>query len=92
MVLDRASGRVTHRTFRDLSELLRPGDALVLNKTRVMPARFSARRRTGGRLSGLFLGEAAPGRLSVLVNRPVAVVVWLGRTRALRRPSSSRDA
>jgi len=67
MVLDRASGRVTHRTFRDLSELLRPGDGLVLNKTRVMPARFSARRRTGGRLSGLFLGEPAPGRWSVLL-------------------------
>jgi S-adenosylmethionine:tRNA ribosyltransferase-isomerase len=40
LVLDRASGRIEHRTFADVPEYLRPGDVLVLNDTRVMPARL----------------------------------------------------
>lgn len=58
MVLDRASGAITHRQFHQIVEVLRPGDALVLNETRVLPARLRGRRRrTGGRWEGLFLGE-----------------------------------
>ena len=40
LVLERASGRTEHRTFADLPEYLRPGDVLVINDTRVMPARL----------------------------------------------------
>jgi S-adenosylmethionine:tRNA ribosyltransferase-isomerase len=40
MVVDRASGTITHRMFRDLPEFLRPGDLLVLNNSRVIPARL----------------------------------------------------
>ncbi|MBP3542828.1 MAG: tRNA preQ1(34) S-adenosylmethionine ribosyltransferase-isomerase QueA [Lachnospiraceae bacterium] len=40
MVLDKSTGEVTHRTFRDVVEYLRPGDCLVLNNTRVIPARL----------------------------------------------------
>ena len=40
LVLDRASGRIEHRTFADLPEYLQPGDVLILNDTRVMPARL----------------------------------------------------
>ncbi len=40
LVLDRASGRIEHRTFADLPEYLQPGDVLVINDTRVMPARL----------------------------------------------------
>jgi len=40
LALDRASGRIEHRTFADVPEYLRPGDVLVLNDTRVMPARL----------------------------------------------------
>jgi S-adenosylmethionine:tRNA ribosyltransferase-isomerase len=40
LVLDRTSGRIEHRTFADVPEYLRPGDVLVLNDTRVMPARL----------------------------------------------------
>src|SRR5262245_36912139 len=59
MVLNRARGAIEHRRFRDLPALLRPGDLLVLNDTRVLPARlFGRRERTGGAWEGLFLGEA----------------------------------
>lgn len=57
MVLDRTSGTITHRIFRDIHEYLRPGDCLVRNNTRVIPARFFCRRRTGGKVEALFLRE-----------------------------------
>jgi S-adenosylmethionine:tRNA ribosyltransferase-isomerase len=50
MRLDGASGAVSHHVFRDLPELLSPGDLLVFNDTRVMPARLELWRRTGGRV------------------------------------------
>ncbi len=62
MVLRRDSGRIEHHIFSDLKDLLQPGDVLVLNDTRVIPARFFARRATGGRVEGLFLHEETPGR------------------------------
>jgi len=67
MVVDRAAGSIEHAHFRDLPALLRPGDCLVLNQTRVIPARFHARRATGGKLSGLFLDETRRGRWRVLL-------------------------
>ena len=45
-----------HRTVRDLPALLAPGDLLVLNDTRVLPARIEAHRATGGKVEVLFLG------------------------------------
>jgi S-adenosylmethionine:tRNA ribosyltransferase-isomerase len=44
-----------HRIFRDISDYLRPGDLLVLNQTRVIPARIYARKETGGRVELLLL-------------------------------------
>lgn len=70
LVLDRTTGRVEHRVFRDLPEYLSAGDALVLNDTRVIPARFFARRATGGRVEVLFLHETADGWRVLL--RPAA--------------------
>ncbi|TWT44883.1 S-adenosylmethionine:tRNA ribosyltransferase-isomerase [Phycisphaerae bacterium RAS1] len=58
LVVHRASGRLEHRRFRDVAEFLRPGDCLVLNNTRVIPARFFARRASGGRVEGLFLRKS----------------------------------
>ncbi len=46
--LDRGSGVIEHRGFTDLVGLLRQGDLLVLNDTKVFPARFPARRMSGG--------------------------------------------
>ena len=67
MVVHRASGAIEHRVFRDLPAYLRPADCLVLNTTRVLPARFNLRRASGGRVGGLFLSETAVGRWRVLL-------------------------
>ncbi len=48
-----------HRAVRDLPELLAPGDLLVLNDTRVIPARIEARRATGGKVEILFLSAGS---------------------------------
>jgi S-adenosylmethionine:tRNA ribosyltransferase-isomerase len=62
LVLDRSTGTLLDSAFSRLGEFLRPGDCLVLNDTKVLPARFFARRETGGKLEGLFLCEAlTPG-------------------------------
>ena len=55
MALDRASGRVTHLTFDDLPSLLRAGDLLVVNDTRVFPARLIGTRLPGGGAAECFL-------------------------------------
>ncbi len=58
LVVHRATKTIEHHFFHELSELLTPGDLLVLNDTRVVPARLVGRRaRTGGRWEGLFLRE-----------------------------------
>lgn len=55
LVYDRAGDLVQDRRFADLPGLLRPGDVLVRNDTRVFPARAHFRRATGGRVEALFL-------------------------------------
>ncbi len=56
LVLDRATGALTHRHVTDLPRYLRPGDLLVVNNTRVIPARvFGHRLDTGGRVELLLL-------------------------------------
>jgi S-adenosylmethionine:tRNA ribosyltransferase-isomerase len=55
LVLDRNTGSLEHRIFRDVGQYLRPGDLLVLNQTRVIPARIFARKPTGGRVELLLL-------------------------------------
>jgi S-adenosylmethionine:tRNA ribosyltransferase-isomerase len=47
LVVDRATGERSHRGFADLADLVAPGDALVLNETRVFPARLLGRRSSG---------------------------------------------
>ncbi|MCX6072578.1 MAG: tRNA preQ1(34) S-adenosylmethionine ribosyltransferase-isomerase QueA [Chloroflexi bacterium] len=64
MVLDRNGGPLEHRLFRDLPEYLRPGDALVLNETRVIPARLHARKTPGG------------GRVELLLLRRLEPQIW----------------
>jgi S-adenosylmethionine:tRNA ribosyltransferase-isomerase len=58
MVLHRDTQRIEHRGFGDIVEYLRPGDCLVLNDTRVIPARLLGRRRTGGTTEVLLLEPA----------------------------------
>ncbi|NOH03870.1 MAG: tRNA preQ1(34) S-adenosylmethionine ribosyltransferase-isomerase QueA [Chloroflexi bacterium] len=55
LVLHRQGGGVEHRIFREVKEYLRAGDLLVLNQTRVIPARIFAKKETGGRVEILLL-------------------------------------
>lgn len=72
----RADGGLTHRHVRDLPDLLRPGDLVVVNDTRVVPARLVGHRAaTGGKWEGLFLAaDATAGTWQILAHtrgRPV---------------------
>ncbi len=55
------------RRFEDFPDLLRPDDVLVLNNTRVLPAKFYLRRKTGGRIEGLWCGRDDDGTWQVLL-------------------------
>jgi S-adenosylmethionine:tRNA ribosyltransferase-isomerase len=55
LLVDLGNGTVDHRRVSELAELLRPDDLLVLNETRVIPARLRLRRRTGGAVEVLLL-------------------------------------
>lgn len=57
MVIDVPTGEISHHTFRDLPNCLKIGDAVVLNETKVLPARLKARRPGGGEAELLFLHE-----------------------------------
>src|ERR1022692_5312113 len=61
LVLHRNENRIEHRRFPDLLEFLRPNDVLVLNNSRVIPARLrGVNARTGGQFEVLLLEENAP--------------------------------
>ena len=81
LVLHRATGRVEHQRFNQHLEYLRPGDVMVFNQSRVMPARLYGRREdTGGRVELLLLKRESPGIWQVLGKpgrrlRPGTVVV-----------------
>lgn len=61
-------GRVEHRRVSDLPEYLRSGDVMVVNATRVLPARLVGHREdTGGKVDGLFLGGASGSDLAAAV-------------------------
>jgi len=55
LVLHREKDEVEHRLFRDVTDYLNPGDLLILNQTRVIPARIYARKDTGGQVEILLL-------------------------------------
>ncbi|MBI5141521.1 MAG: tRNA preQ1(34) S-adenosylmethionine ribosyltransferase-isomerase QueA [Nitrospirae bacterium] len=57
LLLHRRSGRVEHRMFHEIVNILRPGDVLVINDTRVRPARLYGRRPTGAKIEVLLLGK-----------------------------------
>ena len=68
MVLDRETGHIEHRHFYDMIEYLNPGDCLVLNDTRVIPARlFGAREGSGGKVEFLLLTRKSEKDWEVLV-------------------------
>ena len=67
LVLDRRTRATTHDVFRNLGAYLRPGDLLVMNDSRVRPARVWAMKPSGGRLELLILRPTADGDWETLV-------------------------
>jgi S-adenosylmethionine:tRNA ribosyltransferase-isomerase len=67
LVLERGSGQITDSRFADIGRYLREGDCLVLNDTKVMAARFYAKRQSGGKLEGLFLRQQDKGEWEVML-------------------------
>src|SRR5947209_19051423 len=71
LVFDRAPGEIRHRRFSDLPEVVRNGQLVVVNDTRVLPARLRVRRPTGGEAEVLLLELAEDGLWEALA-RPSA--------------------
>ena len=68
MVLDRQTGETSHRYFRDIAGLIQPGDCLVLNNTRVIPARLlGIKEGTGAKIEILLLKRREDGLWETLV-------------------------
>ncbi|MBI5707065.1 MAG: tRNA preQ1(34) S-adenosylmethionine ribosyltransferase-isomerase QueA [Armatimonadetes bacterium] len=66
LVLDRATGKVSHGRFRDLGRHLGPGDLLVLNDTRVSAVRLVGHRASGGHVEALLTKRLSPNRYVAL--------------------------
>ena len=66
MVLDRKTGEVQHKHFYDIIDYLNPGDCLVLNDSRVLPARLLGQRPTGGAVELLLLRDLGDGQWECL--------------------------
>ena len=69
MTLDPRTGNVAHHRFHELDRFLRPGDVLVMNDTRVIPARLAARKRDSG------------GAVEILLLRQIDALYWLALLR-----------
>lgn len=66
LVLDKGTGEMEHRHFYDLPSYLRPGDCMVLNDSRVIPARLIGTRPTGGATEVVLLRDLGEGRWECL--------------------------
>ena len=81
MVLHRADHTIEHKHFYDVIDYLNPGDVLVINETRVIPARLIGERPTGGACEILLLKQLAPKKWEAIVRpgkklRPGAQVIF----------------
>ncbi len=75
LVLRRSDGSMEHRRFSEVADFLRASDVLVLNDTRVIPARLRGRRGSGGRLEILLLRRLEPGLWEALVRPSKRIAV-----------------
>jgi S-adenosylmethionine:tRNA ribosyltransferase-isomerase len=96
LVLDRATGGIRHSVFREVGGFLKPGDLLVFNDTRVIPARLAARKeKTGGRAEILLLRRLQARTWEALIGgknvRPGARLEVAGGAGAGKGPSFPAD-
>jgi len=67
LVLDKNTGDIKHVRFNEIGQFLRPNDLLVLNNTKVLPARTLGNRHTGGKVEVFFLREMEEGKCEVMI-------------------------
>ena len=96
LVVHRDTGEIEHRHFYDVIDYLNPGDCLVINETKVIPARLYGERPTGGACEVLLLKQVGPKRWETLVRpgkklKPGAEVIF-GGGRLRGRVLESTDA
>jgi S-adenosylmethionine:tRNA ribosyltransferase-isomerase len=74
LVMTRPTGEISDRQVQDLPEILRPGDLVVVNNTKVIPARLWAKKMpSGGRVELMFVKEIGEDHAEVLINGRVGV-------------------
>ncbi|MBK6848150.1 MAG: tRNA preQ1(34) S-adenosylmethionine ribosyltransferase-isomerase QueA [Proteobacteria bacterium] len=88
--LDRKTGALTHHPIVDLPQLLPPGSLLVVNDTRVIPARLLARRATGGSVELLLIERREPRRWSCMLRG--AKRLRMGERLTLAAPAGGANA
>ncbi|MFC1704241.1 tRNA preQ1(34) S-adenosylmethionine ribosyltransferase-isomerase QueA [Candidatus Omnitrophota bacterium] len=71
LVLDRKSQKITHAHFRDIGNYLSPSDCLILNNTRVIPARLLGKRATGGKVEVFLLKRLSDGYSYTALIKPL---------------------
>lgn len=67
MVLDRKSKTIEHKVFKDVIDYLKPGDCLVINNTKVLPARLYGEKDTGAKVEFLLLNRLEEDYWEVMV-------------------------
>lgn len=67
LVLNKADGGLADNMFCDIEDMIKPGDCLVVNDTKVLAARFFGRRNSGAALEGLFLNTVDGNRWNVML-------------------------
>lgn len=68
LVIDRAKGSIEHRIFKDITDYFSPGDLMVLNDTKVVPARLIGKRATGGRVEVFLLHKKEGSTFNALIS------------------------
>ncbi len=68
LVIDRAKKTVEHKVFREIGAYLRPGDCLVVNRTKVLPCRLVGKKSTGGKADLLLVRETGPSTWTALAS------------------------
>ncbi len=76
LVLDNKSGCVSHRIFHQILDIFEPGDLLIVNDTKVIPARLFAKKVTGGRVEILMDSLHGEGRAMLCADRPIKSNKW----------------
>lgn len=95
LVLDKETGERTHTTFRHITEFLRPGDCLVLNDTKVLPARlYGVKAGTGTKIEVLLLKQEEEGVWETLVRpgrkcRVGTEILFYENTASFARPENA---